>query len=101
MFSKGITHFFEEMGDPRFITGKKLILTKQISSFSELVSVIVPKTVVSREAVIKPERFSRALASDLKILTLDELYRIAALYEVPAVELMLLIDRELHGKKKR
>lgn len=89
------------MSDPRFITGKKLILSKQISSFSELVSVIVPKTVVSREAEIKPERFSRALAKDLKILTLDEIYRIATLYEVPGIELLLLIDREIRSKKKR
>jgi len=68
------------MKDKRFLTIGKLIKHKEIIVFSQILDTI-PKTPLAFAAHIKPERMNRLL-ENMEYFTLDELFRLAELFEV-------------------
>lgn len=87
------------MKDSRFNTVRKLIISKQINTFTEILETI-PKTSLAKALSLNPSRFNR-LIENIDLFVIKDLRKLANLLEVDTITVLMLVDAELNAKKSK
>ncbi|OQP50287.1 hypothetical protein A4H97_00105 [Niastella yeongjuensis] len=85
--------------DPRYITVNKLITSRQLNSFSEILK-IVPKTVLTKDLGMHHITFNKLIDHPAGF-TLENIYEIAALVGVENKVMLQLFYNETGEKKTK